>query len=100
MDDVDVGSLVLSIAGRDKGELFAVLRREGEFLYLANGRGRKVDKPKKKKIKHAKPINLGHEGLKKKLMSGEMPTNAELRKSLRDFSAEFKGKGGFDHGKG
>lgn len=31
------GSIVRSIAGRDKGDLFIVLSREGDFVYLANG---------------------------------------------------------------
>ena len=38
------GSIVRSIAGRDKGDLFIVLSREGEFAYLANGELRKVDR--------------------------------------------------------
>ena len=29
------GSIVRSIAGRDKGDLFIVLSREGDFVYLA-----------------------------------------------------------------
>ena len=40
------GSIVRSIAGRDKGDLFIVLSREGDFVYLANGELRKVDHPK------------------------------------------------------
>ena len=47
------GSIVRSIAGRDKGDLFIVLSREGDFVYLANGELRKVDHPKKKKLKHS-----------------------------------------------
>ena len=39
------GSIVRSIAGRDKGDLFIVLSREGDFVYLANGELRKVDHP-------------------------------------------------------
>ena len=42
------GSIVRSIAGRDKGDLFIVLSREGDFVYLANGELRKVDHPKRK----------------------------------------------------
>lgn len=43
------GSIVRSIAGRDKGDLFIVLSREGDFVYLANGELRKVDHPGKRK---------------------------------------------------
>ena len=51
------GSIVRSIAGRDKGDLFIVLSREGDFVYLANGELRKVDHPKKKKLKHLQGTN-------------------------------------------
>lgn len=86
--DVEAGSLVKSIAGRDKGEMFVVLKREEDFLFLANGKARKTENPKKKKLKHISFINLELEALKKKLMEGDMPTNAEIRKGLKDFSLE------------
>ncbi len=47
-----VGQLVTSLAGRDKAILFAVLKVEGEYIYLADGRNRKTETPKKKKSKH------------------------------------------------
>ena len=43
------GSIVRSIAGRDKGDLFIVLSREGDFVYLANGELRKVQNHKEKR---------------------------------------------------
>lgn len=45
---------VVSLAGRDRGEICLVLREEGEYLYLADGRVRPVERPKKKKRKHAR----------------------------------------------
>ncbi len=88
--DVDVGSLVLSVSGRDKGDLFVVLRCEEDFLYLANGKARKVEKPKKKKLRHISAIGMELENLKNKLKSGEMPTNAEIRKSLKEYAPDVK----------
>ena len=49
------GDLVVSRAGRDKGRPFVVLRSEGEFVFLADGDLRRLDKPKKKKRMHVKP---------------------------------------------
>ena len=51
------GSLVYSLAGRDKGKLFLVLALENDFVYLADGDTRRVENPKKKKIKHVNKIN-------------------------------------------
>lgn len=42
------GSIVRSIAGRDKGDLFIVLSREGDFVYLANGELRSGSPEKEK----------------------------------------------------
>ncbi len=47
-----VGQLVTSLAGRDKSILFAVLKTEGEYVFLADGRHRRTNTPKKKKAKH------------------------------------------------
>ena len=56
--DLERGTLVLSLAGHDKGETFAVLKTEGEYVYIANGAARKISSPKRKKIKHVKPLNV------------------------------------------
>ncbi len=80
------GSIVRSIAGRDKGDLFIVLSREGEFAYLANGELRKVDRPKKKKLKHLQGSNKVSEFVKNKLETVGKVTNSEVRKALAEFN--------------
>lgn len=50
--DIYPGRIVVSTAGRDKDRYFVVLSVENEYCYLADGKVRKVDMPKKKKIKH------------------------------------------------
>ena len=55
--EIGIGSVVISKAGRDKGDNFIVLSLDGEFAMLANGDLRKVDKPKKKKLKHLQKTN-------------------------------------------
>jgi len=53
------GDVVLSIAGRDSGRYFIVIEViDGEYLMLTDGMLRKVEKPKKKKYKHVKPISM------------------------------------------
>ena len=84
--DIEAGSLVFSVAGRDKGGLFIVLRRQGEYCFIANGRGRRVEKPKKKKLKHLKGVGEITASLKSKIELGEMPTNTEIKKSIREYT--------------
>lgn len=41
------GDVVRSVAGHDRGDLFLVLREEGDFLWLVDGKCRKLETPKK-----------------------------------------------------
>lgn len=80
------GDIVFSIAGRDSGTYFVVVGVEENFAYICDGRGRKTDKPKKKKIKHLK-AGFGHSDyIENKLAGGERVTNSELRIELRPYT--------------
>ncbi len=70
------GRPVLSIAGHDKGTLMCVVGIEEDKLLLADGRRRKVQKPKRKQFKHIVFIE-------KAAHSGPM-TNKALRSYLRN----------------
>ena len=48
--DIGPGSIVYSKAGRDKGNYFVVMSVDGEYVNICDGKGRKIDKPKRKKI--------------------------------------------------
>lgn len=74
--EIERGSLVYSISGRDKGSLFLVLKREGDFVYLADGSMRKLENPKKKKIKHTNKTNT-------LLEFDENISNSDIRKMLK-----------------
>ncbi|MDY5730412.1 MAG: KOW domain-containing RNA-binding protein [Eubacteriales bacterium] len=51
----EIGRVVLSTQGRDKGRLFIVVDSINEaFVSIADGDLRKLNKPKRKKIKHLK----------------------------------------------
>ncbi len=83
--EIKPGDIVYSIAGRDNGNYFVVVGVDGFFAYICDGRGRKSDRPKKKKMKHLKS-GFGHsEHIANKLANGEKVTNAELRIELRPY---------------
>jgi ribosomal protein L14E/L6E/L27E len=52
---MEKGRVVLSIAGRDAGRLFLILSVEGDFALIADGKVRRLDMPKRKRLKHLKP---------------------------------------------
>ena len=80
--EIKVGSLVISKAGRDKGDMFIVLSISDGFAYLANGELRKVDHPKKKKLKHLQGTNMVSEFIANKIEVIGKVTNSEVRKAL------------------
>lgn len=84
--EIAEGSIVRSIAGRDKGDIFIVLAREGNYVYLANGELRKVDRPKKKKLKHLQGTSFVSEFIRNKLETAGKVTNSEVRKALAEFN--------------
>ena len=43
--EVDKSSLIVSKAGRDKGQLFYVIDADEQYVYLADGKSRKLEKP-------------------------------------------------------
>ena len=51
-----VGDIVESIAGHDRGNKYLVIKTEGKFLFIVDGKSRKILSPKKKSIKHVKVI--------------------------------------------
>lgn len=52
MKDIEVGNIVLSIAGRDKGNYYVVVEKQGNFVNIVDGYAKTLEKPKKKNIKH------------------------------------------------
>lgn len=72
------GSIVKALAGRDKGKFFVVVDVESRYAYLADGKRRRVERPKKKKLIHIAPTNT--------IIEGSLKTNPQIRKILRDFN--------------
>ena len=54
MQEFQIGDLVRSVAGRDKDSFYIVVNIEADFLYLADGKHKLMDKPKKKRKKQLK----------------------------------------------
>ena len=64
--DILIGSIVRSKAGHDKGQLFLVVDLKDGYAYVSDGKLRRIEKPKKKKIKHLKQNNTSLAGYYKK----------------------------------
>ena len=83
--EIDKSSLVVSKAGRDQGQLFYVIDADEQYVYLADGKSRKLEKPKRKKRKHIEQIPRTESRIDEKIRYGEKVLNSELRKELASF---------------
>ena len=83
--EVDKSSLVVSKAGRDQGQLFYVIDADEQYVYLVDGKSRKLEKPKRKKRKHIEQIPRTESRIAEKIRNGEKVLNSELRKELASF---------------
>jgi ribosomal protein L14E/L6E/L27E len=84
---IDIADVVISLNGRDKGKRFIVYSKEDNYYYLIDGKGRKLEKPKKKKDKHIKPEGIISDNMAQKLINGDKITNKEVRRVLAEYAA-------------
>lgn len=83
-DEEDLlGRVVVSKAGRDKDRAFLVVgSADSEHVLLADGCLRRLERPKKKKLKHVRVEPAAAEGIKTKLLEGKQVFDAEIRNCL------------------
>ena len=77
-----IADIVQSTAGHDCGGLFYVVEAAGEFVLLANGKQRKLEQPKRKKLKHVRMVSRPDSVVAQRLRRGERVLNSELRRDL------------------
>lgn len=79
-----VGMFAISKAGHDKDQMYVIIKEEGDFFYLSDGRLKGLEKPKKKRKKHIQIVKTGiDEMLAGKLRNGQTVYNEEIRRALK-----------------
>lgn len=84
----EAGTLVKSAAGHDKGSYFFILREEGEYIYLVDGKYKRLDCPKKKKKKHVEPLLWEKHSPGDKIRENKKVTDEEIKHFIRCFKRE------------
>ena len=90
LPDLQIADVVSSIAGRDAGKWYYVIKTDDTYLYLCNGKDRTLDKPKRKKRKHAAKVLRSETRVAAKLLAGDKVLNSELRKDLAYLSRDMQ----------
>ena len=78
-DNFNISDVVVSTAGHDQGEIFYVVSTDDQFLFLANGKDRTLDKPKRKKRKHVQKVLRSETRVAETLRPGDKVLKSELR---------------------
>ena len=83
--EINIGDLVKSKMGRDRNVIFLVVDVKDKIAYVADGKTRKIDLPKKKNIKHLERLNVTPlVGVIEKLHANQKVGNSSLKKAITD----------------
>ena len=88
--DIRISDVVVSTQGRDQGHWFYVIAEDPTYLYLANGKDRTLDRPKRKKRKHVQKVLRSETRVAEKIRSGDKVLNGELRRDLAFLAREMQ----------
>lgn len=72
---LEVGQIVKSTAGHDKGDLLVVAGFEGKAVLVCDGKSRPLERPKKKNVRHIESVGTA-------IGMDLMSTNRKLRKTI------------------
>ncbi len=83
-----IADIVISLAGRDQDQYAFVVGLEDGYVLIADGKGRRLENPKRKKMKHVAKVARIESRVAQKLRTGDKVLNSELRKDLAAFRRE------------
>ena len=83
--EYQIGQVVYSKSGHDMGDVQMIVAVEGEYLFLADGRRRKLEKPKRKKKMHVQPTFYVENDVAAKLQTGAYLLDADIKKALKKY---------------
>lgn len=96
ISNIQIGQYVRSKAGRDKNHVFIVIDvLDHEYVLLTDGDVRRLERPKKKKIKHLFEFAQISDVVREKIEDSKKLTNLMIRKEIEKFDPKGIKVGGF-----
>ncbi|MBR4015498.1 MAG: hypothetical protein IKI88_04745 [Anaerotignum sp.] len=83
--EYQIGQVVYAKSGHDKGDVLLIVSVEGDYVHLADGKRRKLEKPKRKKKIHIQPTSYIEEELAEALQKNSYVLDAEVAKALKKY---------------
>ena len=90
IENYEISDVVEATAGREAGKWYFVVSTEDQYVLLANGKDRPLEKPKRKKCKHVRKVLRPDTRVAQKLCKGDKVLNSELRRDLAYLSREVQ----------
>jgi hypothetical protein len=87
---LEIGAIVISKSGRDKGNGFIVTKIEREYVYLCDGRIRPIANPKRKNQKHLQRTRYIAGEIAEKIINQGYLLDADFRKVIKEFISTGK----------
>ena len=82
-NNISIGQVVKNTSGRDAGRLFFVVKIiDDKYVLISDGKKRKLEKPKLKKVKHLQKYDIINNVVKYKIESNNSINNAFIRAEL------------------
>lgn len=82
-----IGNFATSKAGHDKGNCYVIVGEESDFVYVCDGRLKKLEAPKRKRKKHIQVINrtVNGELLKRLAAPKAQITDEEIKYEIKQY---------------
>jgi len=94
---MNIADIVTSKNGRDAGKQFIVIGADNDYSLIADGKGRRYEKPKRKKNRHLEFVYKADSNIAERLTEGEKITNSEIRRFLASYATECRNESAADH---
>ena len=83
------GFLASSKAGHDKDKIYVIIKEDTEYVWLADGKIKTVEKPKKKRKKHVQVIKYFYnEEIRSSLLEGKKVSDFDIVMILKDYKKQ------------
>jgi large subunit ribosomal protein L14e len=90
-NEIDIGSVVYSLKGRDAGCCFAVVALIDEYtVKISDGQKHKLNSPKRKNIKHLVFTGAVLDTISQKIRQGKKVFDSEIYSALSKYTSNCK----------
>mgnify|MGYP000607869137 FL=1 len=79
-----IGCFATSIAGHDHNNIYVIIDADDEYVYLVDGKIRKVNNPKKKKLKHVQLIKRTDNTIAGRINNNVALSNEDIKYAIKN----------------